>query len=167
MYNKKVLKFPSCGTILLFLRSSISIMAKESVSTKKKRSSLIKRLLVFIGLVIIAINLVQYLLIMSNARKNIVAEDIDMYRNMSEGYASALENELEGYFKELNGYVFADIMETGDLELCYEWIMDPEHRDMHGEFDYIMLSGPDGRHNEHCRKGLLQGNNAAGQGTVR
>ena len=120
-------------------------MAKESVSTKKKRSSLIKRLLVFIGLVIIAINLVQYLLIMSNARKNIVEENIDMYRNMSEGYASALENELEGYFKELNGYVFADIMETGDLELCYEWIMDPEHRDMHGEFDYIMLSGPDGQ----------------------
>ena len=90
-------------------------MAKESVSTKKKRSSLIKRLLVFIGLVIIAINLVQYLFIMSNARKNIVEEDIDMYRNMSEGYASALENELEGYFKELNGYVFADIMKPATL----------------------------------------------------
>ena len=120
-------------------------MGKKAASTTEKRSSLIRRLLVFIGVVILAVNAIQYLFVMQNARRDIVEEDLDMYQNMIAGYASALENQVDSYFKELNGYVHADIMDDGNLEACYEWIMDPLHSDMHGEFDYIMLSGPDGQ----------------------
>ena len=118
-------------------------MATDSL--KEKRSSLVKRLLVFVGLVIIAFNVIQLLFVTTNAKKDIVAEDLAMYENMLAGYSLALQNDLEGYFKELNGYVHADVMEDGDLESCYEWIMDPKHSDMRGEFDYVMLSGPDGQ----------------------
>ena len=112
---------------------------------QEKRTSLTRRLLVLVGLVIVALNLVQLLFVTNNAKKDIVAEDLDMYMNMLQGYSLSLQNDLDGYFKELNGYVHADIMEDGDLESCYNWIMDPEHQDMRGDFDYIMLSGPDGQ----------------------
>ena len=111
----------------------------------EKRTSLTRRLLVLVGLIIVALNVVQLLFVTTNAQKDILAEDLDMYENMLQGYSLALHNDLEAYFKELNGYIHADIMETGDLEACYEWIMDPEHQDMRGDFDYVMLSGPDGQ----------------------
>ena len=120
-------------------------MAETTDSTKQKRSSLTLRLIFLVGLVIVALNLFQLLFVTANAKKDILAEDLDMYDNMLQGYSLSLQNDLEGYFKELNGYVHADVMENGNLEECYEWIMDPEHRDMRGDFDYIMLSGPDGQ----------------------
>ncbi|MBQ8013613.1 MAG: HAMP domain-containing protein [Treponema sp.] len=118
-------------------------MATDSL--KEKRSSLVKRLLVFVGLVIIAFNVIQLLFVTTNTKKDIVAEDLAMYENMLAGYSLALQNDLEGYFKELNGYVHADVMENADLEECYEWIMNPKHSDMRGDFDYVMFSGPDGQ----------------------
>ena len=116
-----------------------------SNTTNQKRTSLTARLALLIGITIVAINVIQVLFVTSNAKKDIIAEYLDMYNNMIDGYALSLQNDLEGYFKELNGYVHADIMEDGNLENVYEWIMDPEHRDMHGDFDYIMLAGPEGR----------------------
>ncbi len=117
-------------------------MAKNSVS--EKRSSLIKRLLIFVGAVIVLFNVVQLLFVTTNAKKNIVAEDLNMYSNMIDGYSDSLFNDVEGYFKELNGYLHADVMKGGNLQACYEWIQDPDHASMRGEFDYIMFAGPDG-----------------------
>ena len=45
-------------------------MAKDS--TKEKRASLIKRLLIFVGGVIVLFNVVQLLFVTTNAKKNIV-----------------------------------------------------------------------------------------------
>ncbi|MBO6219520.1 MAG: HAMP domain-containing protein [Treponema sp.] len=118
-------------------------MAKNS-TIKEKRSSLIKRLLVFVGAVIVLFNVVQLLFVTTNAKKNIIAEDLNMYSNMIDGYSDSLFNDVEGYFKELNGYLHADVMKDGNLQACYEWIQDPEHADMRGEFDYIMFAGPNG-----------------------
>ena len=120
-------------------------MGKSSASNSKSRSSLARKLIFLVGLVIVALNVLQLLFVTTNAKKQILAEDTDMYENMLQGYALALQNDIESYFKELNGYVHADVMEDGDLEACYEWIMDPEHRDMRGDFDYVMLSGSDGQ----------------------
>ena len=117
-------------------------MAKDS--TKEKRSSLIKRLLIFVGGVIVLFNVVQLLFVTTNAKKNIVAEDLSMYANMIDGYSDSLYNDVDGYFKELNGYLHADVMKDGDLEACYAWIQDPEHADMRADFDYVMFAGPDG-----------------------
>mgnify|MGYP002855113681 CR=1 FL=1 len=112
---------------------------------KEKRSSLAFRLIALIGFAIFAINTLQVLSVTRISQREILEEDLELYDNMMEGYTAAVKNDLDGYFKELNGYVHADIMETGDLEACYEWIMDPEHRDMRGDFDYVMLSGTDGQ----------------------
>ena len=117
-------------------------MAKDSI--KEKRSSLIKRLLIFVGGVIVLFNVVQLLFVTTNAQKNIVAEDIHLYTNMIDGYSDSLYNDVDGYFKELNGYLHADVMKDGNLEACYAWIQDPEHADMRADFDYVMFAGPDG-----------------------
>ena len=110
----------------------------------EKRTSLTRRLCLLVGIVIVFLNVVQLLFVTSNAQKDIVAEDLEMYANMIDGYSLSLQNDLEGYVKELNGYIHADVMEDGDLQSVYEWIQDPEHADMRGEFDYIMFAGPDG-----------------------
>ena len=123
-------------------------MSKKSVpekSEKEKRSSLIKRLLILVGAVIILFNVIQLVFVTNNAKKDIIAEDLHMYMNMIDGYADSLHNDVEGYFKELNGYIHADIVEEGDLGACFEWLQDPEHADMRGDFDYVMITGPDGQ----------------------
>ncbi|MBR1403992.1 MAG: methyl-accepting chemotaxis protein [Treponema sp.] len=116
-------------------------MSKKS---KDKRSSLIRRLLFVVGAIIVLFNVVQLLFVTTNAQKAIVAEDLSMYANMIDGYADSLYNDVDGYFKELNGYIYADVMDDGDLEAVYAWIQDPEHEDMRAEFDYVMFAGPDG-----------------------
>ncbi|WP_407427464.1 cache domain-containing protein, partial [Treponema sp.] len=120
-------------------------MPKKTETVKQKRSSLIKGLVFFVGLVIVLVNVIQVLFVTSNAKKDIVAEDIDMYNNMIDGYSAAVVNTLEGYFKELNVYYHADIMEDGALDEVITWLQNPEHEDMRGEFDYIMVAGPDGK----------------------
>lgn len=120
-------------------------MAKKSDSTQQKRSSLIKRLVFFVGLVIVVFNVTQLFFVSTNAQKNIVEEDISMYNNMIDGYSAAVKNQLDGYFKELNGYIHADIMKDGDLEAVFEWLQNLEHEDMRAEFDYVMIAGPDGK----------------------
>ena len=120
-------------------------MVSASDSGKKKRTSLIKRLIILVGAVIIVLNVVQLLLVTISAQNGIIKEKLALYSNMMDGYTSALENDLEGYFKELNGYIHADIVEEGDIEACYDWLQDPEHADMRGDFDYVMITGLDGK----------------------
>ena len=116
---------------------------------KEKRTSLTKRLILLVGIVIVVLNLAQLLFVTRNAKKDIIAEDLNMYANMIDGFSASVQNNLEGYFKALNGYLHADIMKDGDLEACYEWIQAPEHAEMRGEFDYVMFAGPDGiSHND-------------------
>lgn len=119
-------------------------MSLKFTSTGEKRSSLIKKLLIFVGAVIVLFNVIQLVFVILNARKDIVSEDQAMYMNMLEGYSNALNKDIEGYFRELSGYVHADVMKDGDLEAAYEWIQDPDNSGMRNEFDYIMFAGPDG-----------------------
>ena len=119
-------------------------MAEKTNSSTEKRSSLIKRLVILLGLVIVVVNVVQLLFVTTNAKKDIVEEDISMYENMMDGYSAALQNDIRGFYRALNAYVYSDVVKDGDLEACFEWIKDPEHRALHGDFDYVMFTGPDG-----------------------
>ena len=111
---------------------------------KEKRTSLARRLIILVGLVIIALNIIQLLFVTTNTQKNIVKENLALYSNMMDGYTTALENDLKGYFMGLNGYIHADIVKEGDLQACFDWLQDPEHASMRGSFDYVMITGPDG-----------------------
>ena len=118
-------------------------MASET--TKEKRTSLTRRLIILTGFVIVALNVVQLLFVTTNAKRDIVAEDLAMYENMMDGYSAALQNDLNGYYRALNAYIHADAVKTGDLQTCYEWLQDPEHAKLRGDFDYVMITGPDGQ----------------------
>ncbi|WP_294428250.1 methyl-accepting chemotaxis protein [uncultured Treponema sp.] len=120
-------------------------MAKSASTSKDNRTSLIKRLVILLGLVIVAVNAVQLIFVTTNAKKDIVEEDIHMYENMMDGYSAALQNDIKGYYRQLNAYIHADVVKEGDLEACYEWIQEPEHQKLHGDFDYVMITGPDGK----------------------
>ena len=89
-------------------------------NNKAKRTSLTKRLIILVGAVIVVLNVIQLLFVTTNAKNGIITEKLALYSNMMDGYTAALENDLEGYFKELNGYIHADIMEDGDLEACFD-----------------------------------------------
>jgi methyl-accepting chemotaxis protein len=116
----------------------------DSASIKEKRTSLIKRLLILIGLVIVAVNAIQLLFVTTNAKKDIVEEDIHMYENMMDGYSAALQNDINGYYRELTAYIHADVVKEGDLEACFDWLQEPGRKELHGDFDYVMITGPDG-----------------------
>ncbi|MBQ9207573.1 MAG: HAMP domain-containing protein [Treponema sp.] len=120
-------------------------MAKQTASNSEKRTSLTRRLCLLIGVVIVLVNIIQLLFVTTNAKKDIVAEDLRMYENMMDGYSAAIQNDIRSYFKELTGYIHADIVEDGDLDALFDWIQDPDHADMRGDFDYVMITGPDGK----------------------
>ena len=57
-------------------------MSNPKSSETQKRSSLIKRLLIMVGAFIIAINAIQLLFVTTQAKSDIIAENINMYMNM-------------------------------------------------------------------------------------
>ncbi len=112
---------------------------------KEKRSSLALGLVTLIGIAILAINVIQVFVVTNIAQTDILKEDLAMYANMIDGYQYSIVKDLEGHFRALNAYVNNDVLESGDLDACYEWIFDPANRKFRGEFDYVMVAGPDGK----------------------
>ncbi len=108
------------------------------MSKEKKKSSLIATLMLSIGLTIAAFNLLQTVIVARNARLEVVSTLTTNYQQTVSAYTWALENTIEGYFKELDYYTNADIMQTGDFNAAGEWLQ--AHEYARGEdFDYIML----------------------------
>ncbi|MBQ5470724.1 MAG: HAMP domain-containing protein [Treponema sp.] len=114
------------------------------MKAKEKRYSLVWFLVFIIGMSILVANVISNIIVLKQTKAAVLKENDDVYRNVVEGFALSLENDLMGYYRELNVYVYADIVKTGNLEACYNWIMDPERAKMRGDFDYVMLSGPEG-----------------------
>ena len=114
--------------------------------SKEKRSSIIRRLVLLIGLIIVFFNLIQLFCLVNESKKAIIRENMQIYNNMIEGYTAALQNDIESYYCTLNGYVNADIMAEGNLEKVFEWITDStNHKNLRGSFDYVMITGPNGK----------------------
>ncbi|MCR4631100.1 MAG: methyl-accepting chemotaxis protein [Treponema sp.] len=115
----------------------------ESIK-KKKTNSLVLSLILFIGIGFAALSATQ-IIVLSNIAKGDSREDkIESYQLMANAYNLAVSNHLECYYKELDVYIGADVMKTGDLEAAAEWLQANESlRDP--EFDYIMLAGSEGR----------------------
>ncbi len=108
-----------------------------------KRTSIIARLCIAAGGVIVALNTIQ--LFTTSARASYAIEEDKQadFTLLANGYASSLENKAEGYFKELDFYVNADVVKTGEIDKIGEWLA--EHGDVRSSsFDYIMIGGNDG-----------------------
>ena len=120
-------------------------MAKAAKDEKVKRQSLITRLLLMIGAIIIAFNIIQIVFVTSSSKASIIEDDVKKYENMADGFAKSIENDLNGYFKELVGHVHAEVMKSGDLDAVFAWLDSPEAEELRGsEFDYVMIAGKDG-----------------------
>ena len=110
---------------------------------KKKTSSLVLTLILMIGIGFSALTAVQVMVLSSIAKSDSREDKIETYSMLAEAYDLAVANHLESYYKALDVYVGADIMEQGDFDLAGQWLQANEDlRDP--EFDYIMLAGTEG-----------------------
>lgn len=110
---------------------------------KSKSSSLVVTLICMIGIGFGALTAIQVLALSSIARANSREDHVSSYTRLSSALDLALENTIEGYYKDLSVYVGADIMKTGDIEAVGKWIQ--QHSNIRAaEFDYILIAGPDG-----------------------
>ena len=108
-----------------------------------KKSSIITKLILGIGIGIASLNFLQTVVVSRSARLEITRNDIDNYANLKEASSVVMQKELEGYLKELDYYILADVMQNGTLEEMADWLV--EHEVMRNkDFDYIMLAGSDG-----------------------
>ncbi len=113
------------------------------MSQKQKRTSLILRVACIIGLIVLASNIGQFMFISGDVKKESVNDEIKDLRDLSDSLILSIENKLEGYNKALDYYVNADVVQTGNIELIAEWLLQHKHI-READFDYVMIAGPDG-----------------------
>ncbi|MBR6154469.1 MAG: HAMP domain-containing protein [Treponema sp.] len=112
-------------------------------STVKKSSSLVVRLIALIGLGVAVITLVQVSVLSGLAKRNSKNESTANYVRWVNSVDTTLQEIIEGYFKDLQVYAGADVMEAGDVTAAGEWLF--KNANLRSkEFDYIMIAGPDG-----------------------
>ncbi len=111
-------------------------MSKEGDTGKK--SSLVVVLILSMALAIATMNLLQTIIVAHNARLKVVESETVNYRQTVSAYVWALENTIEGYYKELDYYVNADVMRKGDFDAAGAWLQAHESA-RSKDFDYIML----------------------------
>ncbi len=109
----------------------------------EKRSSMLFTLLLSIGLTIASFSVIQIFIISGVTKVSVEKDDTEMYDNTVEILAHSLINTLEGYKKELNFYVYADMMQLGTFDEIGEWLV--AHESVRSnDFDYIMFADKDG-----------------------
>ena len=109
------------------------------MAEKKRKSSLIANLIIMIGIVILALTLIQVTVLSSLAKSDSRKDNVDSYVLLTTSIKQNLENIIEGYFKEMDTYVNADIMRDGDFDAAGRWLQ--EHPEIRGkDFDYIMIA---------------------------
>ena len=96
-----------------------------------------------IGLGVAALTAIQVLTISSVAKKRSRVDEGENYERLANTIDMAVANLIDGYFKELDAYIDADVMEAGDVAAAGAWLQ--AHEEIRSEdFDYIMLAGADG-----------------------
>ncbi len=109
----------------------------------QKRTSLIFRVGILIGFVVLLCNIMQFMFISQDVKRESAKDKSEDLHNLAETVILAVENKLECYNEALDYYTNADIIQTGNIEAIGEWLVQHKHvRD--NDFDYIMIAGPDG-----------------------
>lgn len=114
------------------------------MSEKKKRnSSLVVTLILAIGLGFAVLTLAQVFILSQIAKVDSRADHEDSYNRWVNALDMVFENIIEGYFKDLQVYVGADIMEDGDVEAVGEWLV--RNKELRpSEYNYVLVAGMDG-----------------------
>lgn len=118
-------------------------MSKNSISNRKKRSSLLVILLFSIGLTITVFNFIQTWVVARNTRLSVESARTIDYQETVNAYVRSVENDLNSIFNLLDFYVNADIMQEGDFDAAGQWLV--AHENVRAEvFDYIMVVDKNG-----------------------
>ena len=108
-----------------------------------KSSSLVVRLIAIIGLGVAILTFIQVSVLSGIAKTYSRQESLDSYVRWVDSVDTTLSEIVEGYYKDLQVYIGADVMEAGDVDLAGEWLFANANLRAK-EFDYIMIAGPDG-----------------------
>ncbi len=111
---------------------------------KKKSLSLVAYLILMIGAGFAIMTAVQVFAISRIAKADSKASNAESYRTLADALKLAIDNNVEGYFKDLQVYVHADVMKDGDLDAAIQWMLANTHVRA-SEYEYMMITGPDGK----------------------
>ncbi len=111
---------------------------------KKKSLSLVAYLIMMIGAGFALMTAVQVFSISRIAKSDSKASNAESFRTLADALKLAIDNNVEGYFKDLQVYVHADVMKDGDLDAAIQWMLD-NTQVRASEYDYMMITGPDGK----------------------
>ena len=111
---------------------------------KKKSLSLVAYLIMMIGAGFAIMTAVQVFAISRIAKADSKASNAESYRTLADALKLAIDNNVEGYFKDLQVYVHADVMKDGDLDAAIQWMLANTHVRA-SEYEYMMITGPDGK----------------------
>ena len=109
----------------------------------EKRKSLIVTLIVAVGIVISIFNILQLVVTVGTVRTGVIADDTEDYGNVVAAHTLAVGNRINGYFTELNMYVYNETIKSGDKRDISDWLVaSTATRDK--DFDYILFADTSG-----------------------
>lgn len=119
-------------------------MSREKEKSTRKRSvSLIINLLLTISLGFAVLTTFQVSALSKLAKVNSRSDHIASYVMLTKTIEMTIEHTIDGYYRELDAYIKADIMKSGNIDEAGEWLQN--HPEIRGkDFDYIMIAGPEG-----------------------
>ncbi|HAH61566.1 MAG TPA: methyl-accepting chemotaxis protein [Treponema sp.] len=120
-------------------------MVKRSGSNPEnsRKGHLVIFFVTTLGLIFLGLNTVQTLLVSRKTKNSIELSYIEDCRQITAAYSLALTNKLNEYTSELNQYVTADVVRTGDETQIVQWLR--SHANIRSkDFDYVFFCGPDG-----------------------
>lgn len=114
------------------------------MTEQKKTTSLVVSLIAMIGFGFAVLTAVQVFSLSHIAKSNSREDHVESYQRLADALNLAISNTVEGYFKDLQVYVGADVAKDGDIEAVGRWIQERSNL-RSSEYDYILIAGPDGQ----------------------
>ncbi len=109
----------------------------------RRTSSLVWRLIFLIGFGFAVLTTIQVMSLSRIARNNSRDDHVENYLMLTTSMRQTLENTISGYFMQLNPFVNAEIMKSGNFDLVGRWLQaNPQIKGK--DFDYIMVADAQG-----------------------
>ncbi|WP_294423770.1 methyl-accepting chemotaxis protein [uncultured Treponema sp.] len=118
-------------------------MGENASSNTEKRKSLVFRLVLFVGLSIIFFNFLQIIVTGKITKKSVLSDTAEDYAVIASAYSQLFQEKMNVYFSELDYYLRADVVSTGNIDAIKKWLL--AHEGERSElFDYVLVVGADG-----------------------
>lgn len=92
------------------------------MTESKKNGRLFVLVAGVVAAAIIILNLLQIFIISTESRKTIMKESLSEYQNFAEAYSTIVSATLEKYFANLDYYINADVVQSGNTPSIVSWL---------------------------------------------